>query len=184
LILIVTLILIAVTLIAAVIAAVKVAAAEVATAIVAHPIAEIRIAKITTVRHKSTSYYALKNPLVPADNQSGNPLKEGRRHRRMPYAGPIRISWDEPSGPRYAIGKCIELSESGARVEVPVNIPVRTSIRLNAERIKLAGSASVRHVARHGAKYILGLELSQSMTEKVAVAIREPWALRSETPVG
>jgi hypothetical protein len=110
-------------------------------------------------------------------------MKEGRRHRRIPYVGPIRVSWDEPSGPRYAMGKCIELSESGARVEVPMNLPVRTSIRLNAERIKLTGSASVRHVSRHGAKYILSLELSQSMTEKVAATIREPWALRGETPV-
>jgi hypothetical protein len=110
-------------------------------------------------------------------------MKEGRRHRRIPSAGPIRISWDDPSGPRYAMGKCIELSESGARVEVPVNIPVRTSVTLNAERIKLAGSASVRHVTRHGAKYILGPELSQSMTEKVVAAIREPWALRGATPV-
>ena len=81
------------------------------------------------------------------------------------------------------MGKCIELSESGIRVEVPVNVAVRTSLTLNAERIKLAGSASVRHVTRHGAKYILGLELSQSMMEKVVVAIREPWALRKETPI-
>lgn len=116
--------------------------------------------------------------------QIGYPhLKEGRRHSRIPYVGPIRISWDEPSGPRFAMGKCVELSESGIRVEVPVNISVRTSLTLNAERIKLAGSASVRHVARHGAKYILGLELSQSMTEKVVVALREPWALRKQTPV-
>jgi hypothetical protein len=102
----------------------------------------------------------------------------------MPYLGPIRVSWDETSGsPRYTTGKCIELSESGIRVEVPVNIPVRTSLTLNAERIKLAGSASVRHVTRNGAKYILGLELSQSMTQKVAASIREPWALRGAAPV-
>ena len=111
-------------------------------------------------------------------------MKEGRRHRRTPYAGPIRISWVEPSGsPRFALAKCIELSESGIRVEVPVNIPVRTSLTLNAERIKLAGSAAVRHVARSGARYILGLELSQAITEQVVAALREPWALRRGTPV-
>jgi hypothetical protein len=81
------------------------------------------------------------------------------------------------------MGKCIELSESGARVEVPVNIPVRTRIQLNAERINLAGSASVRHVARRGAKYILGLELSESMAEKIVDAIGESPALCGETPV-
>jgi hypothetical protein len=111
-------------------------------------------------------------------------MKEGRRHRRIPYAGPIRLSWSDPSGnPRFAMGKCIEVSESGLRVEVPANIPERTILQLNAERIKFAGSSTVRHTERHGAKYILGLELSQSMTEKAVAAIREPWALRSETPV-
>ena len=107
-------------------------------------------------------------------------MKEGRRHSRIPYVGPIRISWDEPSGnPRFAMGKCIEVSESGMRVEISTSIPARSAVTLNAERIKLAGSATVKHVARHGSKFILGLELSQSMTEKAVASLREPWALRS-----
>ena len=111
-------------------------------------------------------------------------MKEARRHHRIPYSGSIRISWVEPSGsPRFANGKFIEVSESGMRIEVPVNIPARTAIQLNAERIKLAGSATVKHVVRHGAKYLLGLELSQTLQEKTIIALREPWALRNETPV-
>jgi hypothetical protein len=111
-------------------------------------------------------------------------MKDTRRHRRIPYAGPIRLSWSDPSGsPKFVIGKCIEVSESGLRIEVAAAIPERTIVQLNAERIKFAGSATVRHLERHGAKFLLGLELSQSMTEKAAAAIREPWALRSETPV-
>src|SRR5579864_4548026 len=111
-------------------------------------------------------------------------MKEARRHRRIPYTGPIRIGWTDASGsPRFAMAKCIEVSESGIRVEVPVNIAARTTLQINAERIKLAGSATVKHVVRHGAKYLLGLELSQSLNEKAAAALREPWALRHETPV-
>jgi hypothetical protein len=111
-------------------------------------------------------------------------MKDGRRHHRIPYAGPIRVSWSDASGnPCFAMGKCIEVSESGLRIEVAVNIPARTIIQMNAERIKFSGSATVRHVKTHGAKFILGLELSQSMTQKAVAALREPWALRSETHV-
>jgi len=112
-------------------------------------------------------------------------MKEGRRYHRIPYTGPIRLSWSDASGnPSFTTAKCIEISQSGMRVEVSVNIPERTILQLNAERIKLGGSSTVRHVVRQGAKYILGLELSQSMTDKAAAALREPWALRKETPVG
>ncbi len=111
-------------------------------------------------------------------------MKDGRRHHRIPYAGPIRVSWQDPSGnPCFAMGKCIEVSESGLRFEVTVNIPERTIVQMNAERIKFSGSATVRHVERRGARFVLGLELSQSMTQKAVAALREPWALRSETPV-
>jgi len=111
-------------------------------------------------------------------------MKEARRHRRIPYSGTIRISWTDPSGsPRFANAKCIEVSESGMRLEVPVNVPERTMVMLNAERIKLAGSAWVRHTVRHGAKYLLGLELSQPLSDRAKAALSEPWALRNETPV-
>lgn len=114
----------------------------------------------------------------------GEHLKDARRHRRIPYTGPIRISWNDASGsPRFANAKCIEVSESGIRIEVPVNIAARTTLMINAERIKLAGSASVRHVVRHGAKYLLGLELSQHLNDNAMTALREPWALRQEVPV-
>lgn len=110
-------------------------------------------------------------------------MKDGRKHHRIPYAGPVRLSWTDITGSaRFTIGKCIEVSEAGIRIEVTVNIASRTLVQLNAERIKFAGSSTVRHVERHGAKYILGLELSQSMTEKAMAALREPWALR-DTPV-
>ncbi len=110
-------------------------------------------------------------------------MKEGRRHSRIPYAGPVRVSWTGPTGdPAFTLGKCVEVSESGMRLEVPVQIPVRTSILLNAERIKLSGPATVRHCVRTGAKYVLGLELSQAMSDNAMAALRQPRALRSDNP--
>ena len=79
------------------------------------------------------------------------------------------------------MAKCLDISESGLRIEVSVNVPPRTAILINAERIKLSGPASVKHVVRHGAKYILGVELSQALHDKAVAALREPWGLRAET---
>ena len=62
------------------------------------------------------------------------------------------------------------------RLEVPVQIPTRTAILLNAESIKLSGPATVRHCVRTGTKFVLGLELSQAMTSKAMAALREPVA--------
>lgn len=74
--------------------------------------------------------------------------------------------------------KCIDVSESGMRIESPVPIPAGTRIQLNAERISLSGAAIIRHATRYGAKYMLGVELAQIAGGKTAAALREPWALR------
>lgn len=105
--------------------------------------------------------------------------KDSRRHRRIPYLGPIQISWESYGQTRFAQGKCLDISENGLRIEVPIPVPVRTSIVLRAERIQLSGSATVRYSTRYGAKYILGIEMSQVLQEKTLAAIREPWALRT-----
>lgn len=108
--------------------------------------------------------------------------RDSRRHRRIPYLGSIQISWESYGQARFAQGKCLDISESGLRIEVPVPVPMRTSVFLRADRIQLSGAATVRHLSRYGAKYILGIEMSQALQEKTLAAIREPWALR--TPSG
>ncbi|HML18027.1 MAG TPA: PilZ domain-containing protein [Bryobacteraceae bacterium] len=109
--------------------------------------------------------------------------KDSRRHRRIPYIGPIQISWEASGQTRFAQGKCIDISESGLRIEVPAPVPPRANLSVRAERIKLSGSATVKHVARYGSKYILGIEMSQRLGDKTLSAIREPWALRTPANV-
>lgn len=96
-----------------------------------------------------------------------------RQHGRIRYAGPVRLAWDERGEPRYAQAKCIDLSPSGLRVEAPVGIPPRSRISLRIDELKLSASALLKHVARRGSKYILGLELSQALQEKALAAIAE-----------
>jgi len=94
-----------------------------------------------------------------------------RRHGRMPYTGRVRLAWDESGAPRYAQGKCIDLSAGGLRVEAPVAIPVQSRISLRIEELNLSASALLKHVSRRGSKYMLGLELSQTLHERALAAI-------------
>jgi hypothetical protein len=111
-------------------------------------------------------------------------MKESRKHQRIPFLGPLRISWIDPTGePRFAIAKCIDVSEAGLRIEVAANIPLRTALTLNVERLQLSGPASVKHVERRGAKFLLGLELSQALQQKALAALREPWAMRTDNHI-
>jgi hypothetical protein len=95
----------------------------------------------------------------------------------MPYIGPVQISWSVSGETRYANCKCMDVSERGLRLEVPVPVPATTEIYLNAQRIKISGVARVRHVARYGAKYLIGVELSQTLQEKVVAALGDPVAV-------
>ena len=99
--------------------------------------------------------------------------RDVRRHSRVPLIGPVRVSWEDQRGEaRFAPARCIDVSESGMRLESPVPIPAGARVLLNAERIKLSGAATVRHVARYSGKYILGIELTQNAGEKTIAAIR------------
>ena len=110
--------------------------------------------------------------------------KEARRHRRLPYSGPVRLSWeDEVRGPRFALVKCIDVSEGGLRIESPVPVPLRATVSLSAGRIYVSGAGSVKHVQRFGAKYLIGVQLNGPLDKKALDTIREPWALRSPVSV-
>ena len=110
-------------------------------------------------------------------------MRDGRRQSRIPFVGPVRISWEEAAGQlRHAQATCLDFSEGGLRVETQWPIAVRTRVSLHVERIGLAGNATVRHVARHGSKHILGLELSQYLDDRVRTLLREPWTFRRSTP--
>src|SRR5437016_1019515 len=109
------------------------------------------------------------------------PSKDVRRRQRIPYLGRVRISWETANGDiKFAEAKCLDVSENGLRIEVPESIPVRTILSLRADLFDLAGSAVVKHVARHGSKCILGLELNQALHAQALAMLQEPWTLRKD----
>ena len=98
--------------------------------------------------------------------------KNIRRHRRIPYIGPIRICWESAAGETcHALGKCVDVSESGLCLETFAPIPEHAMVILKAEGIQASGSAQVRHVSRRGMRYRVGLELSNGLRERVLAEI-------------
>jgi len=87
-------------------------------------------------------------------------VKDSRRHRRFPYANPVRISWEEQGQPRYAVTKCINVSEKGLRIESSHPVKIGTLIILQSEKINLRCTATVKQSVRQGSKYMLGLQLT------------------------
>lgn len=83
-----------------------------------------------------------------------------RRHRRVNLPSSVRVSWQDGGAEKYARGRCLDVSASGLRIEVPERIPVRTYVTVSADQPHFNANASVRHCTRAGSKYVLGLEFS------------------------
>src|SRR5580698_9747025 len=97
------------------------------------------------------------------------PAKNNRLHRRIPYLAPMRISWEQQGEQCFATARCLDLSETGMRVEVTQQVPRGTRILISAERLKLSGAASVRRMERYGGKFLLGLQFAQALpADKIA----------------
>lgn len=106
------------------------------------------------------------------------PFKDNRRDRRIAYAGPIRISWEDRGQSCFAICKCLDLSQTGLRIESPQPVRVGANILLYSERIKVSGGAVVKHTQHRGCKHVIGVQLKQAELGK-AVAELEARAASS-----
>jgi hypothetical protein len=84
----------------------------------------------------------------------------GSLDQRVPADQLIRLAWlDERGQIRCVPGRCIDLSSRRIHVEVPVQIPLLTPVMLRADGISIAGAASVRHVTRCDAGFIVVLDI-------------------------
>ena len=110
--------------------------------------------------------------------------KEARRHARIPYSGSVRLCWeDSRRGPLFAQGRCVDLSETGTRIELPIPIPVQAAVSVTTDRMGVAGSARVKNISRFGAKYLIGLQFNQALPPKVRETLRETPATPSPDSV-
>jgi len=93
-------------------------------------------------------------------------IKNQRRHRRIPYIGPVRISWEDQGNPCFAAGHCIDMSDEGLRIELVQRLRPGAMVQVAAERLRLTGTAHVKHIERSGGKFLLGLNLTEALLSR------------------
>jgi hypothetical protein len=95
-------------------------------------------------------------------------MAEFRRDQRIPYASLVFISWKTFDGQRnHVLGRSLDVSARGIAVTLAIRIPVSSFVKIRAYGLNLDGSATVRHVTRWPAGYVLGLELSAPLDPEV-----------------
>lgn len=101
-------------------------------------------------------------------------MSEFRRYPRIPYSGVVFISWKTFDGQRnHVLGRAVELSEQGIKVELATRIPVGSFVKVREYGLNLDGSGMVRHTSRRPGGYILGLELSEPLDANVLTELSE-----------
>jgi len=84
-----------------------------------------------------------------------------RRYVREAKSSPIQIVWKDSAGSAvFGNGRTLDISTSGARIEVPEPVEKQTYVTMQCSALGLQGTASVRSCTRKGMKYVLGLEFS------------------------
>jgi hypothetical protein len=87
--------------------------------------------------------------------------RQSRRDERLSISGSVRLVWQDGNGlEKFVRGRCLDVSQSGLRMELPEPIPVRTYVTVKADQVGLAAFAAVRHCAPSRGKHIVGLEFS------------------------
>jgi len=78
----------------------------------------------------------------------------------------MKLSWQDSTGNRYSIGvQTVDMTSQGARVESPEPMAPGLYVLLEAPKLKLMGSAVVRHCGLRGKHYQIGLDFRNSLTK-------------------
>jgi len=87
--------------------------------------------------------------------------RDRRREGRVQQGAEVRLSWDEGRGEmKYAVTRTYDVSPSGIKVQLLESIDRGSFVRVQADALKLNGTAVVRNCTRKGSKYWIGLEFS------------------------
>lgn len=82
-----------------------------------------------------------------------------RRHVRVPLESLVQLSWPDEGGVVNSVtAKCLDISNSGMRVEIKVPIQNRSYVSFRLKGIDFDGTATVRSCVRKNLRYELGLE--------------------------
>jgi len=82
-----------------------------------------------------------------------------RRHARFDGRTVAQVVWQDRLGrDKWAKAMLLDVSESGARFEMPEPLELRSVVGLTSQPLRLNGQGTVRFCKREGNKYIVGVE--------------------------
>ena len=93
-----------------------------------------------------------------------------RAHPR--YSGNVAawVAWQEKDGShRHLMGRCVDISVSGARLELAFPIPPGTIVTTGIPRLHLTAKSVVRHCAESIQQFAVGVEFMQRIEVKEIV---------------
>ncbi|HSB18037.1 MAG TPA: PilZ domain-containing protein [Bryobacteraceae bacterium] len=114
--------------------------------------------------------------------QAKREFRELRAQPRLPAGIRVEVGWDERGKHRLEGGRCIDISENGARVEIGEMVPVRTAIHLRfLDDVNFQADGIVRHSTGKGS---IGVEFTQMMFCGSLVPRKQPpLPIRLATPI-
>ena len=87
--------------------------------------------------------------------------KDVRRHPRQRSDDKVRLVWQNTSGQtQWLSGACLDISQSGMRVELTARIPARQVVNFELLRNEFRGTAVVRCCQPAGLRFHIGLEFT------------------------
>ena len=91
--------------------------------------------------------------------------KEDRReHGRPKLETRAWITWlDQEGARRQARGYCLDISETGVKIETSEPIPPDTTVSVAVSSLGIRTDAVVRYCRSVGSRYVVGLELSEKL---------------------
>ena len=93
-----------------------------------------------------------------------------RKNDRTVFRGHIVVAWEDPaSGSHYATARCVDICDRGVSLQLHQSIPARAYVSFRIDNLKLAGRATVRHCAKRGAYFRIGLEFSGGLVVNMSV---------------
>jgi len=84
-----------------------------------------------------------------------------RRQDRVSCSQTVTVMWRDNRGEdKFANAQALDVSSHGLRLQLPEAVPYQTSLTLRAAKLGLHGRASVRHCARKGTRFAVGVQFA------------------------
>jgi PilZ domain len=83
-----------------------------------------------------------------------------RSEDRYPVDFQVFLTWERSGVMQRVVGRCVDISPSGARLETRDKLEARSTVLVHSEQFGRMGLASIRHCTRMGMRYDVGLRFN------------------------